>query len=215
MKTRRSRLALIAAAGVVAALAAPSSAGAGEIALIFDAGLRTMSNSPDTEKAIFGQENGIGYGLGVTYDRGSRWRFGVEGRRIQREGERAFAADRTSEAFRLGHPLTLTLNEGLASTAFRFGKFGPVTPYIGVGAGVVSWREESDIAGVAESASGTTGIFEARLGIETRQGPLRLGIEGGITLARNAVGGGGISKVYEETDLGGLFVVGKIGFSRK
>ena len=210
-----SGLGLIAAIGVAGLLAAPARAGAGEVALVFDAGLRTMSNSPDTEKAIFGRENGIGYGVGFFYDRGSRWRFGVEGRWIERDGERAFAADRNSEAFRLGHPLTLPLTEGLASTAFRFGKLGPVSPYIGVAAGVVSWKEESDIAGVAESASGTTGIFEARLGIERQQGPLRLGLEGGITFARDAIGGGGISKVYEETDLGGLFVVGKIGFSRK
>ena len=208
-----SGLSLIAAAGVLVSLAAPVRAG--EIALVFDAGLRTMSNSPETEKAIFGQDNGIGYGLGVTYDRGARWRFGVEGRRIKRDGERAFAADRNSEAFRLGHPLTLTLTEGLASAAFRFGRLGPVSPYVSVGAGLVSWGEESNIAGVVESASGTTGIFEARLGIERQQGPVRLGLEGGITLARNAIGGGGISKVYEETDLGGLFVVGKIGFSRK
>lgn len=208
-----SALVLIAAAGVAVLISTP--ARAGEIALVFDAGLRTMSNSPETEKAIFGQDEGIGFGLGLTYDRGSRWRFGVEGRRIKREGERAFAADRNSEAFRLGHPLTLTLTEGLASAAFRFGKLGPVSPYIGVGAGVVSWDEESDIAGLIESASGTAAIFEARLGVETQQGPVRLGIEGGITFARNAIGGGGISKVYEETDLGGLFIVGKIGFSRK
>jgi len=31
----------------------------------------------------------------------------------------------------------------------------------------------------------------------------------------NAVGVGGISKVYEEKDLGGLFVVTRIGFSRR
>lgn len=204
---------ILAAAGLVTLLAAPVRAG--EIALVFDAGLRTMSNSPDTEKAIFGSDNGIGYGLGVAYDRGSHWRFGVEGRRIQRDGQRAFAADRNSEAFRLGHPLTATLTEGLASAAWRFGKLGPVTPYVSVGAGVVSWKEESDIAGLIEKASGTSALFEARAGLETRQGPLRLGIEGGITFARNAIGGGGISKVYEETDLGGLFVVGKIGFSRK
>ncbi len=210
----RMRL-FIGVACVAASLAAPLRAGAGEIALTFDAGLRTMSNSPETEKAIFGQQNGIGYGLGLSYDRGSRWRFGVEGRRIKREGERAFAADRNSEAFRLGHPLTLTLTEGLASAAFRFGKLGPVSPYVGVGAGIVSWNEKSEIAGEVESASGTTGIFEARLGIERQQGPVRLGVEGGITFARNAIGAGGISKVYEETDLGGLFVVGKIGFSRK
>ena len=31
----------------------------------------------------------------------------------------------------------------------------------------------------------------------------------------NAVGIGGISSVYEEKDLGGLFVVARVGFSRR
>ncbi len=203
------------AAGLVASLLAPTTVRAGDKALMFDAGLRTMSNSPETEKAIFGEENGIGFGLGLSYDHGSRWRFGMDVRRIDREGERAFAVDRTSEAFRLGHPLTLRLTEGLATVAFRFGKLGPVSPYIGVGAGIVSWNEESDIVGVIEKGNGATGVFEGRVGLERQQGPVRFGIEGGITFARNAIGAGGISKVYEETDLGGLFLVGKIGFTRK
>lgn len=208
-----SLLGLIAAAGLAVSVATP--ARAGEIAVMFDAGLRTMSNSPDTEKAIFDRKQGLGAGLGLSYDRGPRWRFGVEARRITRNGERAFAADRNSEAFRLGHPLTLALTEGLASVSFRFGKVGPVSPYVGVGAGMVSWKEESTIAGLIEKESGSTGVFEARLGVERQQGPVRLGLEGGITFARNAIGGGGLSKVYEENDLGGLFVVGRVGFSRK
>jgi opacity protein-like surface antigen len=211
---RRIRKGVLIAA-TAASLLAPAAARAGEWALMFDAGLRTMSNSPETEKAIFGDENGIGFGLGLTYDHGARWRFGADVRRIDREGEWAFAADRTSEAFRMGHPLSLGQTQGLATVAFRFGRLGPVSPYVGVGAGVVSWNEESDTAGLIEKASGTSGVFEARLGIERDQGPVRFGIEGGITFGRNAIGAGGISKVYEETDLGGLFVVGKIGFTRK
>ena len=39
--------------------------------------------------------------------------------------------------------------------------------------------------------------------------------EGGITLAPSTIGLGGISKVYEETDLGGLFLVFKLGFSQR
>lgn len=210
-----NRLGFIAVAGLSAALIAPAPVQAGAFALTFDAGLRTMSNSPETEKAIFGRKRGIGAGLGLFYDRGSRWRFGVDVRRIKRDGERAFATDRTSEAFRLGHSLTLAMTESMASIAFRFAKIGPVSPYAGVGAGVVSWKEESNIAGLIENASGSTGVFEGRLGLERQQGPIRIGLEGGITFARNAVGAGGISKVYEENDLGGLFVVGKIGFSRK
>jgi hypothetical protein len=207
--------AVIAAMGFAAALLAAPRVSAGDFTLSLDAGLRTMSNSPDTEKAIFDAGRGFGGGLGLFYDHGTRWRFGVEGRRIKRDGERAFAADRNSEAFRLGHPLTFTMTGGLASVAFRFGKLGPVSPYVSVAGGVMSWREESPIAGLVEKGSGSSGVFEGRFGLERQQGSLRLGIEAGITLVPNAVGVGGISQVYEEKDLGGLFVVGRVGFSRK
>lgn len=203
------------AAGLVVLLLGPPEAFSGEIALTFDGGLRSMSNSPDTEKAIFDKEPGLGLGVGLSYDLDPRLRIGVEGRRIRRDGERAFAADRNSQAFRLGHPLGLTLTGGLLTAEFHFPKLGPVAPYLGIGAGTVFWRERSDIAGLIERDSGSTGLFEGRVGIERQQGHLRLAIEGGISLARNAVGAGGLSKVYEENDLGGLFVVGKIGFSKK
>ena len=70
----------------------PGAAQALPFAVMLDAGLRTMSNSNDTEKAIFRAKRGIGAGLGLSIDRGQRWRFSIEGRRIKREGERAFAA---------------------------------------------------------------------------------------------------------------------------
>ena len=210
-----SRSGFVVAAGLAAGLAGATEAPGGDLALTFDGGLRTMSNSPDTEKAIFDRKHGFGAGLGLSLNRGKRWRFGVEARRIRRDGERAFAADRTSEAFRLGHPLTFTMTEGLASVAFRFGRIGPVSPYVGLGAGVVSWKERSDIAGLIEKSSGSSGVFEGRVGLERQQGALRLGLEAGLTFAPNAVGVGGISRVYEEDDLGGLFVVAKLAFSRK
>lgn len=211
---KRLKVAFLFAASFGTTFFVPGAARAGTLAFMFDAGLRTMSNSPETEKAIFDKKRGIGVGLGVSYDRGSRWRFGLDGRRIHREGERAFAVDRTSPAFRLGHPLTLTMTQGLVSGAYRFGKIGPVWPYLGVGAGFLSWKEQSDTASVIDKANGTAGLFEGRLGLEREQGRFRFGLEGGITFARNAIGEGGISKVYEETDLGGLFVVVKLGFTR-
>ena len=201
-------------AGLILAVA-PAIARAGDKAIILDGGLRTMSNSPDTEKAIFGDDPGLGFGLGFSYDHGTRWRFGVEGRLINRDGERAFAADRNSEAFRLGHPLTLRLTEGLASVSYRFGKMGPISPYVGIGGGVVSWDEESDTAGLVEQADGTSGLFEGRVGVESQKGAFRFGVEAGMTFAPNAIGEGGVSKVYEETDLGGFFVVLRIAFTVK
>jgi hypothetical protein len=206
---------VVGAAVLLAGLFFPQDARAGDLAIVLDAGLFSMSNSADTEKAIFDSKFGVGAGLGLSYDRGSRWRFAVDARRIRREGERAFAADRTSPAFQLGHPLTFTMIEGVASAAYRFGRLGPVSPYIAVGGGVVSWKERSDIAGLVEDANGTSALFEARVGFERRQGVLRLGLEGGIILVPNAIGVGGISKVYEESDLGGVFAELKIGFSRR
>jgi hypothetical protein len=211
----RPRLALVVAGALGAGLFGPAATRAGDLAVVLDAGLRSMSNSVETEKAIFDSKFGVGAGLGLSYDRGERWRFAVDVRRISRDGERAFAADRTSPAFRLGHPLRFTMIEGVAIVAYRFGKIGPLSPYLAVGGGLVSWKERSDTVGLIENVAGTSALFEARLGFERKQGPIRLGLEGGITFAPKAIGVGGISQVYEESDLGGLFVAAKIGFSRR
>jgi opacity protein-like surface antigen len=206
---------MVSGAALAALLLTPPPAQSGSLTLLVDGGLRTMSNSPDTEQAIFGSKKGLGGGLGLSYDHGSAWRFGLDVRRVSREGERAFAMDRATQAFRLGHPLTLTLVEGVASASYRFGEVGPVSPYLTLGGGFASFKESSDIAGLVEKESGAAALFEARLGLERQAGALRLAIEGGITMIPNAVGVGGISRVYEEKDLGGLFVVARIGFSRR
>lgn len=194
-------------------LAAPASAGS--IGAVIDVGWRSMSNAPDTEWAIFEKRGTIAGGLGLTYDFGSRWRFSVEGRQISRDGERAFAADGNSIAYRLGHPLDFKMTQALATASWRFRKLGPVAPYVTLGGGVASWKESSDIAGVVERANGSSALVEARAGIERRQGPVRVGLEIGITMVPGAVGVGGISQVYGEKDLGGFFVSGRLGFGGK
>lgn len=211
----RVPLPLILGLALAAAGLSPTQADASDLAVVVEAGARSLSNSADTEKAIFDSTFGIGAGVGLSYDRGPKWRFGVDARRVEREGERAFAADRTSPAYRLGHPLTLTMIESVASVSYRFAKLGPVSPYVALGGGAVFWKERSDIAGLVEDARGTSALFEGRIGVERAQGPLRLGIEGGITFMPSAIGAGGISQVYGETDLGGFFVVGKVAFSRR
>lgn len=210
--TRTAILAL-ALAGLTAGIARAGEAD--EFALVLEAGGHGMSNSADTEKAVFDSRLGFGAGLGLSYERGPRWRFGLDLRRVRRDGERAFAADRTSPAFRLGHPLSLTLIEGVAVASYRLPSFAGLSPYVSLGGGAVSWKERSDIAGLVETASGTAPLIEGRIGLERRQGLLRLGLEGGVSFMPSAIGKGGISEVYGETDLGGLFVVAKIGFSRR
>jgi len=201
------------AALAAAALLLPAEAKAGSFTFLVDGGLRTMSNSADTERAIF-DSPGFGLGLGATWDPNPRWRFGLDARWISRDGERAFAADRTSPAFRLGHPLNLTMYQGVATLSRRFQKFWGIAPYVSAGGGLAWWKERSDTAGLVETSDATAALIEARLGFERTHGRLRYGIEGGITFIPNAIGVGGISQVYEESDLGGAFVVARIGFSR-
>ncbi len=211
--TRRS-LPLLATASALLALATPSPVRAGDWVLSLDGGVRSMSGAADTQKAIFRNWLGPGFGAGVFRERGTRWRFGVEARVVDRHGERAIAADRNAEAYRLGHPLDFRMLESLATVSYRFDRLGSWTPYAGAGAGFVSFRERSTIAGLIEKATGSAGAFEIRAGLERPRGRMRYAIEGGITFVPNAVGVGGISEVYEENDIGGLFLVARFSFSR-
>jgi hypothetical protein len=201
-------------AALAAVLLFAPEARAGSLGFLLDAGLRTMSNSADTERAIFDTSPGFGLGLGATWDRNPRWRFGLDARWISRDGERAFAADRTSPAFRLGHPLTLTMVQGIATASRRFEKLWGMTPYVSGGGGLAFWKERSDTAGLVETSDGVSALIEGRLGFERAHRRFRYGIEGGITFIPNAIGTGGVSQVYEESDLGGAFVVARIGFTR-
>ena len=62
------------------------------------------------------------------------------------------------------------------------------------------------------SASTTKPSFHGVLGLEYGRGSIRFAIEGMYMTAPNTIGTAGISKVYEEDDVGGASVVGRIVF---
>ena len=87
-------------------------------------------------------------------------------------------------------------------------------PYVALGAGVTSYREESTVAGETETFSSTKGSVHGVAGIDFGTGAVRFGAELMYTMVPSSIGESGVSKVYGESDVGGLSIVGRVAFGR-
>ncbi len=116
--------------------------------------------------------------------------------------------------FKLGFPLEAHLTPIYGTLGYRFmGGKSAFVPYIGVGGGVTSYHEESTVAGITTSESQSKASFHGLVGLEYGRGHLRFAVEGIYTAVPNAIGVGGVSKVYGEDDLGGFVALGKLIYS--
>jgi hypothetical protein len=197
---------------LLAALVVPVAASAQGFGVNAQAGYYAMTAS-DSAKAVFGSSGGFMGGGGLSYTFG---RLYVEGgaRYFSKEGERVFIATPADTPFPLGHPVKVRLVPGFGTVGYRFGN-GMFIPYVGAGGGVVSYREESTIAGEVTEVSETKAEFHGLVGVEYGRGHLRFAAELAYSSAPNAIGIAGVSKVYGEDDLGGLLIQGKILFNTK
>jgi hypothetical protein len=181
-----------------------------------EGGYFTMNNASRSAKAVFGGGSGGGT-LGGFLEVGVGRSFFVSGhvRRFQRTGERVFVADTSSPVFRLGHPLTIREVPAYAMVGWRFLPNSRWTPYIALGAGVTSYHEESNVAGLVETASKSKASGHVALGVDFGLGSLRVGAEAMYSTVPNTIGESGVSKVYGEKDVGGASIVGKVSFGSR
>lgn len=183
------------------------------LAIEFAGGWQDLTSAENSAKAVFdGSSGGVTFGAGLRYELRSGLYVGGFARYFKKDGERVFVASPSGEVFRLGHPLSLKLIPIQGTVGWRFGR-GSLVPYVGGGAGITSFEEESTVGGVSESASETKVSAHALGGIEFGRGSLRVGAEAMWTFVPNSIGVGGVSAVYDESDLGGLSVVGKVVFA--
>ena len=194
-------------AGALAALVSTPAA-AGELALELHAGYFQMA-AGNSASAVFDSRGGGNFGGAVRY---TFWRgafVSAGARTFSKEGERVFVANPGSPVQKLGFPLKLRLTPIFVAAGYRLrdGKF--IVPYAGLGASFTSYKEESDVAGESFNESHTDGGFLGFAGVEVGRGRFRLGAEAGYTTTTGSVGLGGVTKVYNEDDLGGWHVVGK------
>jgi opacity protein-like surface antigen len=192
---------------------APATARAEGFAIGLEGGYYDMTNARNSARAIFdGSAGGPTFGAFVRHGIGRSLFVGVGARMFRKTGERAFVASEDSPPFRLGHPLKVRVLPVYALVGYRVSPDSTFSPYLGLGAGIASYHEESNVAGEVTSESATKPSFHGVLGVEYGRGSIRFAIEGMYMTAPNTIGQGGVSRVYDENDVGGASVVGRIVF---
>lgn len=199
-------------------LLATASARAQGFAVSAHGGYFDMTGASQSAKAVLGSAGFGAFGGELRLTLGPGF-FASAGDTFlpEKRGERVFVADKGATPFKLGHPLTLRLNVAFLNVGFRFFRHGFIVPYVGAGGELVSYKEESTVAGITTSESFTKTGARFLAGVELGRGTLRVAAEGIYSIVPNAIGVGGVSQVYGETDIGGVTVLGKIvlDFSRR
>ena len=210
-RLRRAVLGGTAVLSVLAAMAAPASSEG--FAIHAQGGYFGMT-AADSAKAVFDSSGGFTGGGGISYAFGKH--FYVEGgaRYFTKSGEKVFVAAAGDPVFKLGFPLEMRLIPIYGTLGYRFlGGKSAFVPYLGVGGGMTSYREESTVAGIVTTESQSKASFHGVLGLEYGKGHLRFAVEGMYTTVPDAIGVGGVSKIYGEDDLGGFVGQAKLIYS--
>jgi hypothetical protein len=199
-------------AAAVAILSAPA-AGAGEISLTLDGGWHDLTNAPESAKAVFdGARGGATFGGALQYGLGESFFIRAGARYFQRDGERVFVAGPGQPVFRLGHPLTVRIIPAYGLVGFRFLQGASFRPYVGIGGGVTSYDEESDVAGEIFESTATKAAGHGVIGFDFGRGTVRFGGEVMYSLVPNTIGFNGVSQIYDEDDIGGVSAVVRLSF---
>jgi opacity protein-like surface antigen len=202
----------IARSAALALLAAAPAAA--QTTLSLDAGYADLTSARRSAQAVFGSSGGVTFGLSARRALGRSAFAGVTARFFRKQGERAFVASPSAPVFPLGHPLTARIVPVYGTFGWRFSPDAAFVPYAGAGVGVVRYRETSTVAGLdldPVSRTKPSGLLFA--GVERGRGRIRFGLEGSYATAPSTLDAGGVGDVYDESDVGGLAVVGRLVFT--
>jgi hypothetical protein len=193
----------------LAAPLAPGRACAGELALEGQAGYFQMAAS-NSGSALFGSDHGATFGGAARY---TFWRgafVSAGARTFSKDGERVFVPAPNAAVQKLGFPLSMTTTPVFVSVGYRLRNGHSVVPYLSAGAAFTKYKETSTVAGESFDLSVSKTGFVGAVGVEIGRGLLRFAAEGGWSAVPNAIGKAGVSKVYNENDIGGKYAVGKL-----
>ena len=158
-----------------------------------------------TFEAVLGQAGGQVFGGGGELRIGSGLFLNASVERFTKTGERVFVVDQ--QVFRLGIPDTITLTPMTLTTGWRFVN-DHATPYVGAGIGRILYKEASGFAEASENIDTRFASYHMLGGVEFRNGWVATAFEVQYSRVPNAIGIGGASAAFQESNLGGL--VGRI-----
>jgi hypothetical protein len=177
---------------------------------------RLSQTASDSFTAILGSSSGQVFGAGAELAFRSGLFVRADVSYFRDDGERVEMVD--GEIVPLGIPLTLSLTPiefsgGYRFSAVNFGRRGQVTfvPFVGAGAGIVRFREETDDEHPDEQASERFTSYHALMGVDVPLGRrVAIGVELTRRWVRDGLGVGGISEAFGETDLGGTTMLTRV-----
>jgi len=156
-----------------------------------------------TFDAVLGDSSFPIYGAGARISSGNLF-FDFGAWRFKETGERVFVFE--DQVYPLGIPLTVTAIpvEFTAGWMFHFKSVPRLRPYLAGGLTSMRYREESDLSTRFENDDKTFNGVVARGGIEFKILKwVGVATEAVWSSIPDAIGTGGVSQVYKETDLGG------------
>jgi hypothetical protein len=188
--------------------AAPASF-AGELAFEGHVGYLGLAAS-NSASAVFDSTGAPTFGgaARLTFWRGAF--VSVGGRTYSKEGERVFVLSPSSPVEKLGFPLSMRTTPLFVAAGYRVRRHALVVPYATAGLAIARYSESSEVAGQAFDEVFTKTGFTGSVGVEVGRGTFRVGGEVGFTTVPDAIGMGGVSKVYSEDDIGGWHAIGKV-----
>jgi hypothetical protein len=165
--------------------------------------------------AVLGSSSGfiVGGGGEVGLPWGGLY-VGIGAWRFSEEGERVFVSG--SEVFPLGIPLTVEVTPVEITGGWRFKNLWPrLVPYAGGGWSSYAYKETSQFADSSENVEERFNGWHILGGAEFRV-TRWLGVGGEIAFASvpDALGAGGVSEEFDETNLGGTSYRVKISVGR-
>jgi opacity protein-like surface antigen len=199
-RSRTFLLALVAAAGIAAPVAAQTPA----VSIRpFVMASEQSFTAIDTFTAVFGHSYGPFYGGGADVTLGDHVYVELAASRFKQTGQRAFR--NAGQVFRLGIPLTATVMPVELTGGYRFHLSSHIVPYVGAGFGSYGYKETSDFADAGENVDTRHSGFVVNAGAEFRLHRwVGVGADVHYTRVTGILGQAGVSKDAGENDLGGV-----------
>lgn len=164
-------------------------------------------------RAVTGSSQGLLWGGGVQFALANGLFFQGSYERFHTVGERVLVFE--NQAFGLGVEDTVTVAPVQVTAGYRRALNRRVVAYVGGGPGWYRFTETSEFAVQGEDVQETVLGYHVLGGLEYPVGSLVwLGGEAQWAAATGGLGAGGVSDVFDETDLGGFTVRFKLSVGR-